>query len=607
MYSFCLSLFISSIVIASTVNQTDWSGGPGVQGPVLNWGSCYWTSDNIAGNTFGKARLAFLPPMKYTVDDSLYGAFSVYPADINSDGNTDILGSALYGDDIYWWENTDGSGMAWTRYVITEDFDGAWSVCSSDLDGDGDADVLGAGFYCDDITWWENTEGTGTVWAEHIIDGDFEAAKYVCTVDFDDDGDADVLGASNSGSGIIWWENADGSGTVWAEHIVDGNYFAWMIHSADLDNDGDPDVLGSYYSPFFTGNITWWENADGSGTYWIKHTIDDDFDGAKSVYSSDIDSDGDADVLGAASEDGDITWWENADGSGDNWIEHKVDGNYFGAWAVYSADVDGDGDEDILGSSESPGSTTWWENTNGAGTNWTEHTLDENLGASSFFDADIDGDGCCDILVSYFYSTIAWWDFRKYSPLGTLESSIIDAGDVSEWNTFLAGSQQPSGTSVLFQFRSSDDSSDMGAWSDTVFSSSVQLEGILADFTGYLQYRVILETSDPAISPELAFVTFSYALEVGVAEGESSEVQSYSLHATENPSRGFFSALVSIPESGSIDLFLYDVSGRVVAEASQEFPSGTHSVVFTGLAEGVYFCTMHTGEFSATERIVVLK
>ncbi|NLP04707.1 hypothetical protein GX411_01985, partial [Candidatus Fermentibacteria bacterium] len=32
---------------------------------------------------------------------------------------------------------------------------GAWSVYSSDVDGDGDMDVLGAAYNADDITWWD--------------------------------------------------------------------------------------------------------------------------------------------------------------------------------------------------------------------------------------------------------------------------------------------------------------------------------------------------------------------------------------------------------------------------------------------------------------------
>ena len=101
-------------------------------------------------------------------------------------------------------------------------------------------------------------------------------------------------------------------------------------------------------------------------------------------------------------------------------------------------------------------------------------------------------------------------------------------------------------------------------------------------------------------------MAFSY-IQVGIGENESSEVPSWSLSTSENPSTGFFSALVSVPEDGSVELSLYDVSGRVVAEISQELPAGTHSVNFTGLSQGVYFCAMRTDDYSATERVVVLK
>ncbi|NQU05250.1 MAG: choice-of-anchor D domain-containing protein, partial [Calditrichaeota bacterium] len=53
---------------------------------------------------------------------------------------------------------------------------------------------------------------------------------------------------------------------------------------------------------------------------WTEHVIEGDFSGAVSVYAEDIDGDGDMDVLGAAINADDITWWEN-DGEQD-FTEH---------------------------------------------------------------------------------------------------------------------------------------------------------------------------------------------------------------------------------------------------------------------------------------------
>jgi len=56
-----------------------------------------------------------------------------------------------------------------------------------------------------------------------------------------------------------------------------------------------------------------------------------------------------------------------------------------------------------------------------------------------------------------------------------------------------------------------------------------------------------------------------------------------------------------------VELMLYDLAGRVISEYSQEFAAGTHSVYFNNLAEGIYFCTMRAGDFTATEQVVILR
>ena len=81
-------------------------------------------------------------------------------------------------------------------------FDSAWSVFSADIDGDGDMDALGAAYFADDITWWENTAGDGSAWTEHTVDANFDGAISVFSADIDGDGDMDVLGAANEADDI---------------------------------------------------------------------------------------------------------------------------------------------------------------------------------------------------------------------------------------------------------------------------------------------------------------------------------------------------------------------------------------------------------------------
>jgi len=365
---------------ADSAIQTDWSGGPrtGVLGPVIDWGNEYYTDTYIecysSPSNIVLQKTMLLIPLEHSVDGDFGRAMSVYSADINGDGYMDVLGAAWNAYDITWWENVGGSGTSWTEHTIDGDFDGAWSVHSADVNGDGYMDVLGAAYSAVDITWWENVGGSGTNWTEHTIDGEYDWATSVYSVDINGDGYMDVLGAAWNAGDITWWENVDGSGTSWIEHTVDGNFLGAMsVHSADVNGDGYMDVLGAAR---WADDITWWENVGGSGTSWTEHTVDGNFSRAWSVHSADVNGDGYMDVLGAAHNADDITWWENTDGSGTSWTEHVVDGDFDAARSVYSADVNGDGYMDVLGAAAYADDITWWENVGGSGTSWTEHTVD---------------------------------------------------------------------------------------------------------------------------------------------------------------------------------------------------------------------------------------
>ena len=82
-------LVFSAVSFAVTATQTDWSGGGGVPGPVIDWGSSYFTSSLVSTTFTGVLRLAsrILPAsIEHTVGDNFNGAASVYAIDIDGDG-----------------------------------------------------------------------------------------------------------------------------------------------------------------------------------------------------------------------------------------------------------------------------------------------------------------------------------------------------------------------------------------------------------------------------------------------------------------------------------------------------------------------------------------
>jgi len=512
-------LLLAAAAFAGTAVQTNWSGGDGVSGPVTDWNSTFDSATDI--NWSGYPGKLVLSGIENTVDGYFAGATCVYAADVDGDDDIDVLGAAGGADDITWWENLDGSGTSWAEHTVDDYFDGANYVYAADVDGDSDLDVLGAARDdADDITWWENLDGSGTSWTEHTVDGNFDGANSVYAADVDGDDDIDVLGAAYYACDITWWENLDGSGTSWTEHLVDGDFdSACSVYAADVDGDDDMDVLGAAN---FDDDITWWENLDGSGTSWTEHTVDGNFGSATSVYAADVDGDDDLDVLGAAVAAGDITWWENLDGSGTTWTEHTVDGDFDRAHSVYAIDVDGDDDMDVLGAAYYADDITWWENVDGSGTTWTENTLDGNFdGAFSVYAADVDGDNDIDVLgAALGADDITWWD-TGFADTGDLTASILDTSPwwwVWWWGVITWTADAPDDSELTVEVRASDDPSDMGSWTE-VADSGDDLSDYIADDLRYFQYRLTLDAnSDNTQTPTFEDITIEWTDYSGVED-----------------------------------------------------------------------------------------
>ncbi len=328
-----------------------------------------------------------------------------------------------------------GRSAAFANGVIVDgDANGAFDVAAADMDGDGDLDLVGALSLASQIAWWENT-GSGATWTKHTIQTDFSASSSVAVADIDGDGDNDVVGAADFDSTVAWWENTAGDGSAWTRRDLATNFDgASSVHVADVDGDGDPDVFGAAY---VDGEVAWWDNTAGNGTTWQKRTIDAGFGTAISVFGADIDGDGDQDVIGASFVDDDVAWWENTAGDGTTWTKRTVDGDFDGASSVFAADINNDAHMDIVAVADRVGEVAWWQNTAGDGTAWTERTVDDSFGsANGVFVADMDADGDLDI-AGAASNNIAWWENADGSGTTWVDNTV--AGNFSgAWSVDVA-------------------------------------------------------------------------------------------------------------------------------------------------------------------------
>jgi len=340
------------------------------------------------------------------------GARSVAAADLDGDGDVDVVTASAIDDEIAWYENQDGQGGFGPQRIISAFADEAVSVFAADVDGDGDVDVLSASELDDKIAWYENLDGAGTFAGERVISLQADGASAVAGSDLDGDGDTDALSASVHDGKVAWYENLDGGGTYWGERVIavlgDG---ARAVGAADLDGDGDPDVLTASWR---TNRIAWYENTDGAGGFGPQRPISSLAQAAAAVYAADLDGDGDLDVVSASVFDDKVAWYENLDGTGTFGDQQIISLDADEAWSASAADMDGDGDVDVLSVSELDDEVAWYENEDGAGDFGGQRVISMLAdGAAWVVPADLNGDGALDVVaVSGFDDEIAWYPQR---------------------------------------------------------------------------------------------------------------------------------------------------------------------------------------------------
>jgi hypothetical protein len=297
----------------------------------------------------------------------------------------------------------------WTEHDIDPYFNGAWGLYVIDVDGNGDLDVVGCGYDVDEVAWYEN-DGSQN-FAKYVISSNFDNPYCVYAIDIDSDGDIDVVGAAQGiyyRTGYIglitWWEND--SYQNFTEHNIaadTGADYHW-VDAVDLDSDGDIDVLGAATWDY---RILWWEN-DGSENF-TEIIIDSNSRIPYCVYTADLDDDDDIDVLaGPAYEQ--LTWYEN-DGS-QGFTKHAIsqrDTCIFST-SIHVVDMDDDSYLDVLTNDLWQNDVLWYENDGNQ--NFTEHTIDYNfLGCYDVHAADMDHDGDMDVVgAAWRDSAITWWE-----------------------------------------------------------------------------------------------------------------------------------------------------------------------------------------------------
>ncbi len=382
----------------------------------------------------------------HIIDDNFDGPAGIFISDINNDGNQDIISAAVDANTIAWWENQPIDSIAWQKHIVDSNFIGAIYVSTADVDGDSYSDILGAAYQGHEIAWWHNDGGNPIQWTKQTIESNFYKAHEIMGYDIDKDNDMDILGVSAALHTIAWFENDGNYPVHWTKHIVDNNFSgARSIDACDIDGDGDIDLAGAALT---SNEITWWRNDGNSPIEWTEITINSNFIYSHKVHITDVDLDGNPDILGTAYSSG-VSWWRNDGGDTIIW-EKQIVGSLNTAVIAWAVDMNGDNDLDIICSAQDQSRIVLWNNENYNSLNWDYQLVDYSLSGSwPLYYGDLDNDNDIDFVCGGRYDNeIRWYE-------NDLLSGINNSEDFNQKNE-LHISPNPANEFLSIQFSKQD-------------------------------------------------------------------------------------------------------------------------------------------------------
>jgi FG-GAP-like repeat len=331
--------------------------------------------------------------------------------DLSGDGQYDIVVASQRDGGMYWYEYP-----SWAKHAIRSS--GSWTtdMKTADIDKDGDADIIvpdSAG-----IKWYRSRPDNGnprigSQWTAFNIGAAGANNHDVEVGDINRDTRVDVVTRRKRGFATnVWLQNRPFSWT----HVVASTRAGEGTALGDIDHDGDLDIAHNGF---------WLENTNGAGTSWTQHTIATNWPLEVGVLVADVDRNGRRDIVLAPSESasGRLSWYSTSHPRSGPWVEHVVDGTVSYMHTFKAADMDKDGDLDLVTAemhqSSDPDQVSVYRN-NGDGRSWTQQVV-ATTGSHNLRIGDIDRDGDIDIMG-------ANWD----------DSASSDSAVVRVWRNKLA-------------------------------------------------------------------------------------------------------------------------------------------------------------------------